>query len=140
MAPVENLAQERRTIGAFVSHVGRALSLEFMAGITAAAEEHNLNLICFVGGKPTPIITPGHIQSSYGLYDLARTEQLAGIIVSSDLGYEISANEAKQFIENYSHIPIVANALQVDGVPNLIGDNLGGMRAAIANLIDEHGY
>ena len=73
-------------------------------------------------------------------YDLARTEQLAGIIVSSDLGYEISANEAKQFIENYSHIPMIANALQVDGVPNLIGDNLGGMRAAISHLIDEHGY
>jgi len=140
MSPVKNSAKERKTIGAFVSRVGRAWSLDFMAGITAAAEEHDLNLICFVGGKPTPIITPGHIQSSYGLYDLARTEQLAGIIVSSDLGYEITASEAKQFIENYSHLPIVANALKADGVPNLIGDNVGGMRMAVGHLIDIHGY
>jgi DNA-binding LacI/PurR family transcriptional regulator/signal transduction histidine kinase len=140
MTPAKFSTKERKTIGAFVARVGRVWSLEFMAGITAAAEEHDLNLICFVGGKPAAIITPGHMQSSYGLYDLARTEQLAGIIVSSDLGYEISANEAKQFIENYSHLPIIANALQVDGVPNLIGDNLAGMRAAIRHLIDEHGY
>src|SRR5512133_1373877 len=139
MAPVKDSAKERKTIGAFVARVGRAWSSDFMAGVTAAAEEHHLNLICFVGGKPTPIITPGHIQSSYGLYDLARTEQLAGIIVSSDLGYEITANEAKQFIENYSHIPMIANALQADGIPNLIGDNVGGMRGAVEHLIDEHG-
>src|SRR5512145_992955 len=104
MAPVKASAKERKTIGAFVSRVGRAWSLDFMAGITAAAEEHDLNLICFVGGKPTPILTPGHIQASYGLYDLARTEQLAGIVVSSDLGYDISAIEAKQFVDNYSRI------------------------------------
>ena len=46
MAPVKNSAIERKTIGAFVSRVGRAWSLDFMAGITAAAEEHDLNLIC----------------------------------------------------------------------------------------------
>lgn len=130
MTVLNHPAKERKTIGAFVSRVGRVWGLEFLAGITAAAEEHNLNLICFVGGKPTAIITPGYLQASYGLYDLARTEQLAGIIVSSDLGYEISARDAKQFIENYAHLPMIANALQVEGVPNLIGDNLSGMRAA----------
>ncbi len=133
-------ARERKTIGAFVSRVGRAWGLEFLAGITAAAEAHDLNLICFAGGKPTAIFTPGHMQASYGLYDLARTEQLAGIIVSSDLGYELEAREAKQFIENYAHLPLVANALQVDGVPNLLGNNLEGMRAALRHLIDDHGY
>lgn len=140
MTDSKHPARERKTIGAFVSRVGRAWGLEFLAGITAAAEVHDLNLICFAGGKPTAIITPGHLQASYGLYDLARTEQLAGIIVSSDLGYELEAREAKQFIENYTHLPLVANALQVDGVPNLIGDNLEGMRAALRHLIEDHGY
>jgi DNA-binding LacI/PurR family transcriptional regulator/signal transduction histidine kinase len=138
MTPVNNVIKERKTIAVFISHVGRSWSLEFLAGITTAAEAHDLNLICFVGGKPTPIITPGHLQSSYGLYDLARTEQLSGIIISSDLGYDLNEQETRLFIETYAHIPLIVNALQVQGTPNLISDNLGGMRTAVSHLIDQH--
>jgi DNA-binding LacI/PurR family transcriptional regulator/signal transduction histidine kinase len=114
--------------------------LEFLAGIADAAEAHDLNLIIFVGGRPTAIAMPGHLQASYGLYDLARTEQIAGIIISGDLGYELSARETNQFIENYAYIPLITNALQVEGVPSLIGDNLRGMRTAIRHLFIDHGY
>ncbi len=140
MVTAKKSSQERKTIGAFVSHAGRVWGLEFMAGIADAAEAHDLNLITFVGGRPTAIAMPGHLQASYGLYDLARTEQLAGIIISGDLGYELGARETSQFVENYSHIPLVANGLQADGVPNLIGDNLRGMRNAIRHLCVDHGY
>jgi len=111
-----------------------------MAGVVDAVGEHDLNLITFVGGRPTAIIAPGQLQASYGLYDLARTEQLAGIIVSSDLGYELSSRETRQFIENFSHIPLVTNALQAEGVACLIGDNLRGMRTSIRHLLVDHGY
>ena len=140
MPASEKSAQERKTIGIFISRVGRVWGLEFMAGVTHAAEAHDLNLIAFVGGKPTPIITPGHIQASYGLYDLARTEQIAGIILSGDLGYGLSDRDIKSFCEYYSHVPLVANALQVDGIPNLMVDNMQGMRSLVGHLMDEHAY
>jgi DNA-binding LacI/PurR family transcriptional regulator/signal transduction histidine kinase len=132
--------EERKTIGVFVSRVGRSWGLEFMAGISDAAEARDVNLIIFVGGRPTPILTPGHIQASYGLYDLARTEQIAGIILSGDLGYGLSNRDMKNFCEYYARVPLVANALQVDGVPSLLADNLHGMRSLVRHLMDEHNY
>jgi DNA-binding LacI/PurR family transcriptional regulator/signal transduction histidine kinase len=140
MSEAAKKKQERKTIGVFISRVGRVWGLEFMAGVTDAAEAHGLNLIVFVGGKPTPIITPGHLQASYGLYDLARTEQIAGIILAGDLGYGLTHREIKTFCEYYSRVPLVANALQVDGIPSLLADNVKGMRALIRHLMDEHGY
>ncbi len=134
------LSQERKTIGVFVSRLGQMWSPEFIEGITDAAEVHDLNVICFVGGKPTSLITPGVSQPSFGLYDIARTQQLAGIIVSGDLGYELNSNEIQLFFENYAHLPFIVNALQVNGYPNLIADNLHGMRAVVSHLLDVHVY
>lgn len=140
MSAAEQNAKERKTIGVFISQVGRVWGLEFLAGVTDAAEAHDLNLISFVGGKPAPIITPGYLQASYGLYDLARTEQISGIILSGDLGYGLNNRELKAFCAYYSQIPLVANALQVDGIPNLLADNLQGMRSLVRHLIDEHAH
>ena len=140
MSPTSKKSEERKTIGVFISRVGRAWGLEFMAGISDAAEAHDVNLIIFVGGKPIPIITPGHIQASYGLYDLARTEQISGIILSGDLGYGLSSRDLKEFCEYYARIPLVANALQVNGVPSLLADNVQGMRSLVRHLIKEHHY
>jgi len=132
--------RERKTIGVFVSQLGQVWGPEFIVGINEAAEERNLNVICFVGGKPAVINPSGDQQTSFGFYDIARTQQLAGIIVSGDLGYELSPEEIHRFFGNYSHLPVIVNALQVDGIPNLIGDNLRGMRTAISHLLDAHGY
>ncbi len=140
MSPTRKNRAERKTIGVFISRVGRAWGLEFMAGISDAAEARNLNLIIFVGGKPTPIITPGHIQASYGLYDLARTEQIDGIILSGDVGYGLTSRDVKNFCEYYERVPMVANALQVNGIPSLMADNVQGMRSLVCHLIDEHHY
>lgn len=138
---LENFSsKDRKTIGVFVSRLGRVWGPEFVQGITDSAAENDLNVICFVGGKPTPIITPGHLQPSYGLYDIARTERLAGVIVSGDLGYELGLREMQLFIENYLHLPLIVNALQVDGAPNIIADNMTGMHAVLRHLFDDHKY
>lgn len=141
MSPNRKNIADRKTIGVFISRVGRAAwGLDFISGISDAAEAHDVNLIVFVGGKPTPIITPGHIEASYGLYDLARTEQIAGIILAGDLGYGVSSRDMKNFAEYYARVPMVANALQVDGVPSLLADNVQGMRQLVRHLISEHHY
>ena len=140
MTLVNQIPPERKTIGVFVSHLGKIWSPDFIEGITSAAEGHDLNVICFVGGKPVSFMMPGQMQPSFGLYDIARTQQLSGIIVSGDLGYELTPDQIQLFFQNYSHLPLVVNALSVDGLPNLIGDNLSGMRAVIKHLLDVHGY
>jgi DNA-binding LacI/PurR family transcriptional regulator/signal transduction histidine kinase len=131
---------ERKTIGVFTSRLGKLSGPEFIAGVIDAAEEKDHNLICFVGGKPVAVETPDNPIPSYGLYDIARTRQLAGLIVSSDLGYELDSDGIKRFLHNYSHLPMIANACQVIGVPNLVCDNLRGMRMALAHLFDAHAF
>ena len=77
----------RKTIGVFASQVGRSWGAEFIAGINEAAEEHNVNLIHFIGGKLIPIPTSDKNKSSYGLYDLATPTQLDGLLLTADVAY-----------------------------------------------------
>ncbi len=135
-----NNSTERRNIGVFVSQVSRVWGIEFMAGVTEAAEHHNLNLVCFVGGQPVAITTPGQMAPSYGLYDLAHSAHLDGLIWAADLGHGLKTDEITQFRNAFGEIPIVANALDVSGMPNLLTDSVSGMRAVIKHLIETHGY
>ena len=100
MTLVNQIPPERKTIGVFVSHLGKIWSPDFIEGITSAAEGHDLNVICFVGGKPVSFMMPGQMQPSFGLYDIARTQQLSGIIVSGDLGYELTPDQIQLFFQN----------------------------------------
>ncbi len=51
MSSASPSASERKTIGVFASQVGRAWGAEFIAGVTAAAEANNVNVVHFVGGS-----------------------------------------------------------------------------------------
>ncbi len=136
----ESTAKGRQTVGVFVSQVGRVWGLDYMSAITDAAEAHDINLVCFVGGKPMAITTPGQLSPSYGLYDLAQTADLAGIILSADLGHGIPGEDIRQFIQSFGQTPMTATALEVENIPSLIVDNVGGMRMLIRHLIETHGY
>ena len=67
-------AAARKTIGVFASQVGRAWGAEFIAGITAAAEANNVNLVHFIGGKLKPRVEAQYtsillsIETSPGTY------------------------------------------------------------------------
>lgn len=136
----ESTAKNRKTVGVFVSQMGRVWGLDYMSAIKDAAEARDINLIYFVGGKPSAITTPGQMLPSYGLYDLAQTADLSGLILSADLGHGISGEEIRQFARSFHKIPLTATALEVENIPNLMADNVGGMRMLIRHLIETHGY
>jgi len=132
--------KSRKTIGLFTTRIGRAWGLEFMSGITDAAEANDTNLVCFVGGKPNAIITPGELSPSYGLYDLAKVNQIDGLVFAADIAHGVKPNDLKRFRENYETVPMIANAIEFDGITNVTVDNIGGMRAVVRHLIEDHGY
>ncbi len=140
MTVSQSFTSNRKTIGVFVARVGRVWGVEFLTGVLKTAEENDVNIVCFVGGQPVAILTPGEMQPSYGLYDLAHTHPLAGILMAADIGHGLKPSEIKQFCEHFPGIPIVTNALDVRGFPNLLADNLAGMRSVIHHLIVDHGY
>ena len=131
---------ERKTIGVFASQVGRAWGAEFLAGITAAAETHNVNLIHFIGGRLTPQISTDKPTPSFGLYDLAKPDQFDGLILTSDIAYNTSPAELKTFSDLHNNIPIVTQSVAMNGATMFVPDNVEGMRAAVRHLIEEHGY
>src|SRR5687768_14468379 len=131
---------QRKTIGVFASQVGREWGAEFIAGITKAAEENNVNLVHFIGGKLTPLREPNQPKPSYGLYDLAKPDQLDGLLLTADVAYAASAGEIKAFSDLFGNLPIVTQSVEIEGASMFIPNNTEGMRAAVRHLIETHGY
>ena len=99
-------SSERKTIGVFASQVGRAWGAQFLAGITDAAEELDVNLVHFIGGvlTPAPGETASHI--SFGLYDLATPGQFDGLLLTADVANGVSEADLKKFRSVHENIPI----------------------------------
>ena len=133
-------SSKRKTIGVFASQVGRAWGAEFIAGINDAAEQNNVNLVHFIGGKLVPIPTSEKNKSSYGLYDLAKPDQLDGLLVTADVAYGTNPADLKTFFDFYGDIPIVTQSVEIDRASMFIPNNAEGMRSAVRHLIEEHGY
>lgn len=131
---------KRKTIGVFASQVGRSWGAEFTAGINEAAEEQNVNLVHFIGGKLLSIPTSDKNKSSYGLYDLAKPDQLDGLLVTADVAYGTNPADLKTFFDSYGDIPIVTQSVELDRASMFIPNNTEGMRSAVRHLIEEHGY
>ena len=133
-------SSKRKTIGVFASQVGRSWGAEFIAGINDAAVEHNVNLVHFIGGKLASIPTSDKNKTSYGLYDLAKPDQLDGLLLTADVAYGANPADLKTFFEFYNNIPIVTQSVEIDRASMFIPNNAEGMRSAVRHLIEEHGY
>lgn len=133
-------ATSRKTIGVFTAQVSRVWGQDFMSGISHAAESNDLNLVIFVGGQPSALITPGEFTASYGLYDLAKPDRIDGIIMAADIAHGVKPKDLKTFYEHYVNLPVVVNAIDIENATNLLSDNIGGMRAIVRHLLEVHGY
>ncbi len=138
MSPVPSSASERKTIGVFTSQVGRAWGSEFIAGVTDAAEANNVNIVHFIGGSISP--TSQDDKASLGLYDLAKPEQIDGLILTADVAYGVHADDLALVRKLYGSLPIITQSVDVPGAAMFIPNNTEGMRAVLRHLIEEHSY
>lgn len=137
MSPSSKASSPRKTIGVFASQVGRAWGAEFLAGIMDAAQEQDVNVVHFVGGALN--VHADH-KPSFGFYDLAKPDQLDGLLLTGNVAHGTSAEDLKKFRELYGEMPIVTQSVDLDGASMFIPDNVEGMRAEVRHLIEEHGY
>lgn len=135
----EKTGPKRKTIGVFLAQVSRVWGVEFMAGVNDEAHTNNVNLVCFVGGTPASILS-GELPPSYGVYDLAKSMQLDGLIVAADIGHGLKYKEVSGFCRAFAPIPMVAHAIDAQEVPNLRADSVHGMREVIRHLIEVHSF
>ena len=132
-------ASERKTIGVFISQVGRAWGSEFIAGITDAADLRNVNVVHIIGG-PLSLFHSEDDKLSFGLYDLAKPDQFDGLILTADVAYGVSPEDLSPVRKLFGNLPMVTQSVELPGAAVFLPDNLEGMRAVLRHLIEEHGY
>ncbi|HEY2981006.1 MAG TPA: substrate-binding domain-containing protein, partial [Anaerolineales bacterium] len=140
MPAAKKSSSERRTVGVFAAQLTRAWGAEFMTGLMDAAEEQDINVVCFVGGKPVKLQTSDQSQPSYGLYDLIRPGQFDGLLLCADLALGSTREQLQEFCRTLAPTPLVSHAVEADGLPAFVADNVNGMRAALRHLIEVHGH
>lgn len=120
------------------------LSGEYQAGvwpgISEAAKQNGVNLICFCGGSlSVGSEDPWDYQGNI-LYEIAEHNNLDGIIIAGSLGSYISDEQLHDFLEKYQHIPVVTLAPASEAIPAIYVDNRSGMRALVTHLICFHKF
>ena len=132
-------SSERKTIGVFASQVGRAWGAHFLAGVSDAAQDSNVNLVHFIGGRLSTV--PGEASgTSFGLYDLVKPGQFDGLLFTADVAYGVDEADLRKFRALHRDTPIVTQSVPLEGATMFIPDNAEGMSALVRHLIEEHGY
>ena len=129
----------RATLGFLFASLHTGASLVIWPSLLDAAEHHDVNLICFPGGR-LQAADSFEIQRN-AIFDLVSNKSLDGLITwSSSLGGVLGPAEIKAFHQRYDPLPMVSLAQFMEGMPTLSVDSYLGMRALLAHLIEEHGF
>jgi len=132
-------ATGRTTLGFLLASLHTGASLVIWPSLLDAAERHDVNLICFPGGR-LQAADSFEIQRN-AIFDLASNQCLNGLITwSSSLGGVLGPAEIRAFHQRYHPLPMVSLAQFMEGMPTVSVDGYLGMRALLAHLIEGHGF
>src|SRR5512147_568579 len=132
-------SNSRATVGFLLASLHTGASQIIWPGMADSAERHNINLICFPGGRL-------HAMDSFevqrnAVFDLAGEACLDGLITwSSALGGVLGPAEIRAFHQRYQPLPMVSLAQFMEGMPTVSVDSYLGMRALLGHLIEGHGF
>ncbi len=136
---VKSPASDRTTIGFMFASLHTGASRVIWPSLLNAAEQHDVNLLCFPGGR-LQAADSFEIQRN-AIYDLASRKCLDGLITwSSSLGGVLGPAEIRAFHQRYHPLPMVSLAQFMEGMPTVSLDSYYGMRALLTHLIEDHGY
>src|SRR5512138_498355 len=138
-SPSRRKTNSRATIGLLLASLHTGASQIIWPSIADSAERHDVNLICFPGGR-LQAMDSFEVQRN-AIFDLASHKCLDGLITwSSALGGVLGPAEIRSFHQRYQHLPMVSLAQFMEGMPTVSVDSYLGMRALLTHLIEEHGF
>ena len=138
MSPQKNSAQDHRpTIGLFVALIENVNTSRLWAGVADAAREHDVNLICFPGGR---LRVPGELEEQRNiLFELVSAGEMDGLIIwASAIGTFVAREEMLHFCQRYG-LPVVTVGDVLEGIPGVLLDSYSAMYESIVHLIEFHG-
>jgi len=135
----------RPRIGYITPRISTQHSLAIWRGLVEAAQLHGVDLLCFAGGEvqhpeDAGRRAPEKRTARNVIYDLVDRAHLDGLVVwGSSLGYYAGPEATYNFCRRFEPLPLVSIGVALPGIPGIVLDSYGGMRAAIAHLIEVHG-
>lgn len=127
------------TIGLLIGELDEGYQSRVWPGVADYAQEHNVNLILFVGKAPRSPY--GYDYQYNSIYKIVNKNFIDGLVVlSGTLTNYLSPKELTQFYKQFRSIPIVSIAFSIAGIPSVMVDNESGIRQALIHLIEKHGY
>lgn len=131
--------QRRPTFGFLLASLYTGASRALWPGLIDSAARHDVNLICFPGGRLRA--TVAFESQKNVIYDLAGKACLDGMVTwASSLGGSISSSEINAFHQRYQPLPVVSLGQFMEGMPTVSVDSYHGMRALLEHLVIQHGY
>src|SRR5512144_1351609 len=132
-------SKNRATVGFLLASLHTGASQIIWPSMADSAERHDVNLICFPGGR-LQAMDSFEVQRN-AIFDLASHKCLDGLITwASTLGGVLGPAEIQAFQHRYQSLPMVSLAQFMEGMPTVSVDNYLGMRALLAHLMEEHGF
>jgi signal transduction histidine kinase/DNA-binding LacI/PurR family transcriptional regulator len=134
-----SLATNRRfTIGYLAPNISDNIGLARWHGVLDAAQEQDVNLICFPGSYWRD---SGYQGQANVLYELIDPGQLDAIVLGNIVQeHRVDLDEFKSFFERRFRVPMVSMRKMLEGIPYVPLDDYQGVREAMAHLIEVHGF
>jgi signal transduction histidine kinase/DNA-binding LacI/PurR family transcriptional regulator/AraC-like DNA-binding protein/DNA-binding response OmpR family regulator len=131
--------KKRPTFGFLLASLHTGASRALWPGLIDSAVQHDVNLICFPGGRLGAQVA--HESQRNVIYDLAGKTCLDGMVTwASALGGVISSSEINAFHRRYQPLPVVSLGQFMEGMPTVSVDSYHGMRVLLEHLVEQHGY
>jgi PAS domain S-box-containing protein len=149
---------KRLTIGLLTTEGFVRYASGHWLGVADSARAHDANLICFIGEAPhSP--PEFHIQNgeafdlsrtlaahsttrfqAAAVFDLVDARSIDGLVIwRGVLDWFAEPAGMLRFCTRYG-LPVVGVEVTLEGIPNVLLDDYGGMRAAVSHLIEIHGH
>jgi len=110
------------------------------AGVTQAAKDNNINLLCFAGGalKRSPYNFSEEHRNI--IYQFINSNDIDGLIIMSTIGSFTTEKEFYNFISGFKDIPKVFVGDINKDIPSIYIDNKKAMEKLMDHFINDHGY
>jgi DNA-binding LacI/PurR family transcriptional regulator len=138
-----SLESGRLTLCQLTSQLNRGFHRAAARATSQAACVLGANFICFDGGVLASTASPSGTDAAEAniLYGLVSPHAVDGAVIwSSALDWDVGEVGIEAFCRRFTEIPVLSVGRAFEGIPSILVDNYQGMRAAVAHLIEHHGY
>ena len=124
-------------IGLVINQIEGKYQSRIYRGLSDFTEDEEIDLYSFVGRS---LSSPYENEDQYNtIYSLAKSRRLDGLVITAgSIGSFLPASDVIEFLAGFAPMPIVSIGMSVPGIPSIVPDNRGGIRAILRHLVEVH--